>query len=63
MARQVLDSRGNPTVKVDVLTENGRKAVPVLEASTGSRGTLERDGNKITFVENQLKMLWTTLII
>ena len=36
-ARQILDSRGNPTVEVDVLTENGflgRAAVP-SGASTG----------------------------
>jgi len=37
-ARQILDSRGNPTVEVDVFTENGgfgRAAVP-SGASTGS---------------------------
>ena len=37
-ARQILDSRGNPTVEVDVVTENGilgRAAVP-SGASTGS---------------------------
>ncbi|MBL7838024.1 MAG: phosphopyruvate hydratase, partial [Bacteroidetes bacterium] len=36
-ARQILDSRGNPTVEVDVITENGivgRAAVP-SGASTG----------------------------
>jgi enolase len=36
-ARQILDSRGNPTIEVDVLTENGslgRAAVP-SGASTG----------------------------
>ena len=36
-ARQILDSRGNPTVEVDILTENeklGRAAVP-SGASTG----------------------------
>jgi len=47
-ARQVLDSRGNPTVEVDVLTENnllGRAIVP-SGASTGSREALElRDGD------------------
>jgi enolase len=48
-ARQILDSRGNPTVEVDVFTENknmGRAAVP-SGASTGSREALElRDGDK-----------------
>ncbi len=37
-ARQILDSRGNPTIEVDVLTENGalgRAAVP-SGASTGA---------------------------
>ena len=45
--RQILDSRGNPTVEVDVVLENGivgRAAVP-SGASTGSREALEmRDG-------------------
>lgn len=45
--RQILDSRGNPTVEVDVILENGivgRAAVP-SGASTGSREALEmRDG-------------------
>ncbi len=48
-ARQILDSRGNPTVEVDVITELnnlGRAAVP-SGASTGSREALElRDGDK-----------------
>jgi enolase len=47
-ARQILDSRGNPTVEADVLTESGhlgRAAVP-SGASTGSREALElRDGD------------------
>ncbi len=46
-AREILDSRGNPTVEVDVILENGimgRAAVP-SGASTGSREALEmRDG-------------------
>lgn len=49
-ARQILDSRGNPTVEADVLTENGfigRAAVP-SGASTGSREAVElRDGGKL----------------
>ena len=48
-ARQILDSRGNPTVEVDVITENGvigRAAVP-SGASTGENEAVElRDGNK-----------------
>jgi enolase len=47
-ARQILDSRGNPTVEVDVHLEDGlmgRAAVP-SGASTGSREAIElRDGN------------------
>lgn len=48
-ARQILDSRGNPTVEVDILTENerlGRAAVP-SGASTGIHEAVElRDNNK-----------------
>ena len=48
-ARQIFDSRGNPTVEVDVLTENGflgRAAVP-SGASTGKHEAVElRDGGK-----------------
>ena len=49
VARQVLDSRGNPTVEVDVHTsegEMGRAAVP-SGASTGKHEAAElRDGDK-----------------
>jgi enolase len=49
VARQILDSRGNPTVEVEVITESGamgRAAVP-SGASTGSREAIElRDGDK-----------------
>lgn len=49
VARQILDSRGNPTVEVDVITEQGifgRAAVP-SGASTGAHEACElRDGNK-----------------
>jgi enolase len=52
-ARQILDSRGNPTVEVDVVTENGafgRAAVP-SGASTGSHEAVElRDGDKKKFL-------------
>ena len=47
-AREILDSRGNPTVEVDIILENGvkgRAAVP-SGASTGEREALEmRDGD------------------
>ncbi|HEY9047549.1 MAG TPA: phosphopyruvate hydratase [Ohtaekwangia sp.] len=52
-ARQILDSRGNPTVEVDVVTESGafgRAAVP-SGASTGSHEAVElRDGDKKVYV-------------
>ena len=52
-AREILDSRGNPTVEVDVITENGilgRACVP-SGASTGEREALElRDGDKSRFL-------------
>ena len=51
-AREILDSRGNPTVEVDVILENGimgRASVP-SGASTGSREALElRDGDKTRY--------------
>ncbi|ACL61280.1 phosphopyruvate hydratase [Methylobacterium nodulans] len=51
-ARQILDSRGNPTVEVDVLLEDGsfgRAAVP-SGASTGAHEAVElRDGDKARF--------------
>lgn len=52
-ARQILDSRGNPTVEVDVLTDEGalgRAAVP-SGASTGIHEAVElRDGDKSTYL-------------
>lgn len=52
-ARQILDSRGNPTVEVDVMTANGafgRAAVP-SGASTGKHEAVElRDGDKKTYL-------------
>jgi len=52
-ARQILDSRGNPTVEADVITENGimgRAAVP-SGASTGKYEAVElRDGDKGVYV-------------
>ena len=69
-ALEVLDSRGNPTVEVDVILENGivgRAAVP-SGASTGEREALEmRDGgtrymgkgvlNAVSHVNNELRDL------
>ncbi|MGA2381162.1 MAG: phosphopyruvate hydratase, partial [Spirochaetia bacterium] len=52
-AREILDSRGNPTVEVDVVLEDGslgRAAVP-SGASTGEHEALElRDGDKARFL-------------
>ncbi len=52
-ARQILDSRGNPTVEVDVLLEDGsfgRAAVP-SGASTGAYEAVEkRDGDKAVYL-------------
>ena len=53
LAREILDSRGNPTVEVDVLLEDGsvgRAAVP-SGASTGAHEAVERrDGNENRYV-------------
>ena len=57
-ARQILDSRGNPTVEVDVTTENGfigRAAVP-SGASTGEHEAVElRDGGTAYMGKGVLK--------
>ena len=72
-AREILDSRGNPTLEVDVTLENGsvgRAAVPT-GASTGAHEAVElRDNDKARFkgkgvskaVENVNKDLATALI-
>ncbi|MBO4545708.1 MAG: phosphopyruvate hydratase, partial [Verrucomicrobia bacterium] len=53
VAREILDSRGNPTVEVDVILDDGtigRAAVP-SGASTGENEALElRDGDKSRFL-------------
>ena len=53
IGREIMDSRGNPTVECDVLLESGvmgRAAVP-SGASTGSREAMElRDGDKARFM-------------
>ena len=52
VAREILDSRGNPTVEVEVILEDGalgRAAVP-SGASTGVHEALElRDGDKTRY--------------
>lgn len=68
-ARQILDSRGNPTVEVDVFTEGGsfgRSAVP-SGASTGTHEAVElRDGDKKRYlgkgVENAINNVNTTIL-
>jgi enolase len=58
LAREILDSRGNPTVEVEVLTEEGyigRAAVP-SGASTGKYEAVElRDGDKDRFLGKGVK--------
>ena len=53
IAREILDSRGNPTVEVDVVLEDGsigRAAVP-SGASTGAHEAVElRDGDKARYL-------------
>ncbi|NLF48566.1 MAG: phosphopyruvate hydratase, partial [Acholeplasmataceae bacterium] len=52
-AREVLDSRGNPTVEVEVYTESGAfgRAIVPSGASTGEREAIElRDGDKSRFL-------------
>ena len=52
-AREVIDSRGNPTVEVEVTTESGAfgRAMVPSGASTGEREALElRDGDKSRFL-------------
>ncbi len=57
-ARQIFDSRGNPTIEVDVITDNGilgRAAVP-SGASTGEHEAMElRDGGKAYLGKGVLK--------
>ena len=71
-AREVLDSRGNPTVEVDVITENGVfRAMTPSGASAGKHEALElRDGDKSRYlgkgtlkaVENVNKIIAPKLI-
>ena len=67
-AREILDSRGNPTVEVDVLLDDGsfgRAAVP-SGASTGAHEAVElRDGDKARYlgkgVRNAVKAVNTEI--
>lgn len=65
-ARQIFDSRGNPTVEVDVITENGfmgRAAVP-SGASTGEHEAVElRDGGKAYMGKGVLKAVENVNVI
>src|SRR5437879_10925581 len=72
-ARQVLDSRGNPTVEVDVWTQDGSKGRGTVPsgASTGIHEALElRDGDMKRFhgkgvlkaVSNVIKMIKPSVI-
>ena len=52
IGREILDSRGNPTVEVDVLLEDGSlgRAIVPSGASTGAHEALElRDGDPSAF--------------
>ena len=59
VARQILDSRGNPTIEVDVITDDGvmgRAAVP-SGASTGSHEAVElRDNDKTQYFFSSIKI-------
>ncbi|MCK4837415.1 MAG: phosphopyruvate hydratase, partial [Desulfobulbaceae bacterium] len=63
-ARQILDSRGNPTVEADVLTSIGnigRASVP-SGASTGTREALElRDGDKNYYLGKSVRQAITNI--
>ncbi|MDH5414969.1 MAG: phosphopyruvate hydratase [Flavobacteriaceae bacterium] len=58
IARQILDSRGNPTVEVEMHTEDGARAFASVPsgASTGSREALElRDGDKSYYMGKSVR--------
>ncbi len=61
IGRQILDSRGNPTVEVDVILDNGilgRAAVP-SGASTGEHEAVElRDGDENAFLGKVCSKRW-----
>ena len=58
-ARQILDSRGNPTIEVDVYTSTGvmgRAAIP-SGASTGVHEAIELRDGEIALVEDLMQPL------
>ena len=61
LGREILDSRGNPTVEVDVILDSGvmgRAAVP-SGASTGAHEAMElRDGDKSATAARAFARLW-----
>ena len=60
-ARQIFDSRGNPTVEVDVITENGlvgRAAVP-SGASTGKYEAVELRDNAVSYTHLTLPTIYS----
>ena len=61
IGREIIDSRGNPTVEVDVILENGvlgRATVP-SGASTGENEALElRDGDKDRYGGNGISLIF-----
>ena len=60
IAREILDSRGNPTVECDVLLESGtmgRAAVP-SGASTGSREAIEETPATISLINCNSPLRW-----
>uniref|UniRef100_A0A672NDT8 Enolase N-terminal domain-containing protein n=1 Tax=Sinocyclocheilus grahami TaxID=75366 RepID=A0A672NDT8_SINGR len=56
-AREILDSRGNPTVEVDLYTAKGRfRAAVPSGASTGVHEALElRDGDKTRYLGKEVQ--------
>ncbi len=73
LAREILDSRGNPTIEVDMILENGIKGTASVPsgASTGSREALElRDNDKSRYggkgvlkaIENVLNIIKPALV-
>jgi enolase 1/2/3 len=64
-AREVLDSRGNPTVEADVILESGvmGRAIVPSGASTGEREALElRDGDKTRYLGKGVQKAVTNVI-
>ena len=65
-AREVLDSRGNPTVEADVLLHGGAvgRGIAPSGASTGAREALElRDGNPARYMGKGVKNAVTVAVL